>query len=66
MKYKLRKDPINEIPKAQLIFWIIVRISMLVCATYSFVTGDVVMGYVSNFRAHKFYYRSAAAQPNNA
>ena len=61
MKYKLRKDPINEIPKAQLVFWIIVRISMLVCATYSFVTG-----YVSNFRAHKFYYRSSAAQPNNA
>lgn len=49
MKYKLRKDPINEIPKAQLIFWIIVRISMLVCATYSFVTGDVVMGFESIF-----------------
>ena len=49
MKYKLRKDPINEIPKAQLVFWIIVRISMLVCATYSFVTGDVVMGFESIF-----------------
>ena len=49
MKYKLRKDPINEIPKAQLVFWIIVRISMIVCATYSFVTGDVVMGFESIF-----------------
>lgn len=70
MKYKLRKDPINEIPKGQLIFWIIVRVTMIICATYSFVTGDVVMGfesifcfifftslgYVPDFRSHKFYY----------
>ena len=49
MKYKLRKDPINEIPKGQLIFWIIVRITMIICATYSFVTGDVVMGFESIF-----------------
>ena len=49
MKYKLRKDPINEIPKGQLIFWIIVRITMIACATYIFVTGDVVMGFESIF-----------------
>lgn len=49
MAYKLRKDPIGEIPKAQLIFWIIVRISMLICAGYSFVHGDLVMGFESVF-----------------
>lgn len=49
MAYKLKKDPINKIPKAQFIFWIIVRITMIICATYSFVTGDVVMGFESIF-----------------
>lgn len=49
MAYKLRKDPINGIPKAQLIFWICVRISMIICATYSFVHGDLVMGFESVF-----------------
>lgn len=49
MAYKLRKDPIGEIPKAQLIFWIIVRIAMLICAGYSFVHGDLVMGFESVF-----------------
>lgn len=49
MAYKLRKDPIKEIPKVQLVFWLIVRISMIICATYSFVKGDVVMGFESVF-----------------
>lgn len=49
MAYKIKKDPINKIPKAQLVFWIIVRIAMIICATYSFVTGDVVMGFESVF-----------------
>lgn len=49
MAYKLKKDPIKDIPKVQLIFWIIVRISMIICATYSFITGDVVMGFESVF-----------------
>lgn len=49
MAYKLRKDPINEIPRAQLVFWILVRISMIICATYSFVHGDLVMGFESVF-----------------
>jgi len=52
MAYKIKKDPINEIPKAQLVFWIIVRISMLVCATYSFIKGgreNIVMGWESIF-----------------
>ena len=37
MAYKVKKDPIDKIPKAQFVFWIIVRISMLVCAGYSFI-----------------------------
>ncbi|MCD7796849.1 MAG: hypothetical protein LUG95_04375 [Clostridiales bacterium] len=49
MAYKIKKDPINEIPKAQLIFWIIVRISMIICAGYSFIHGDLVMGFESVF-----------------
>lgn len=47
MEYKIKKDPINEIPKVQFIFWIIVRISMIVCAAYSFIHGDKVMGFES-------------------
>ncbi len=49
MAYKLRKHPTSEIPKGQFIFWIIVRISMIICAAYSFITGDVVMGFESVF-----------------
>ena len=60
MTYKIKKDPIGQIPKLQLVFWIIVRIAMLVCAAYSFITaaksGDaqvahanVVMGWESIF-----------------
>lgn len=49
MAYKIKKDPIEKIPKAQLVFWIIVRISMIICAAYSFITGDVVMGFESVF-----------------
>lgn len=49
MAYKIKKDPINKIPKAQLIFWLIVRVSMLICAAYSFIQGDVVMGFESVF-----------------
>ena len=45
MAYKVKKDPIDKIPKAQFVFWIIVRISMLVCAGYSFIHGDLVMGF---------------------
>ena len=47
MEYKIKKDPINEIPKVLFIFWIIVRISMIVCAAYSFIHGDKVMGFES-------------------
>lgn len=52
MKYQIKKDPVNKIPKAQLVFWIIVRISMLICAAYSFIKGgheNVVMGWESIF-----------------
>lgn len=49
MAYKIKKDPVDKIPKAQFVFWIIVRISMIICAAYSFVTGDVVMGFESVF-----------------
>ncbi len=47
MSYKIKKHPTNEIPKWQFIFWIIVRICMIVCATYSFINGDKVMGFES-------------------
>ena len=47
--YKVKKDPIHKIPKAQLAFWLIVRAFMIGCAVYSFVTGDVVMGFESVF-----------------
>ena len=60
MAYKIKKDPISQIPKLQLVFWIIVRIAMIICAGYSFITaakcGDsevahanVVMGWESIF-----------------
>ncbi|MBQ7740298.1 MAG: hypothetical protein IJT65_03590 [Eubacterium sp.] len=49
MAYKIKKDPVKDIPKGQLIFWIIVRIAMIICATYSFVHGDLVMGFESVF-----------------
>ena len=49
MAYKIKKDPINKIPKAQLAFWIVVRISMIICAAYSFINGDLVMGFESLF-----------------
>ncbi len=47
MAYKLKKDPVKQIPKAQFVFWIIVRISMIICAVYSFVNGNIVMGFES-------------------
>lgn len=49
MTYKIKKDPIGSIPKPQLVFWLIVRLAMIVCAIYSFVHGDVVMGFESVF-----------------
>lgn len=49
MAYKIQKDPIKKIPKLQFAFWIIVRISLIVCASYSFITGDKVMGFESVF-----------------
>ena len=49
MAYKIKKDPIDKIRKGHLIFWIIVRISMLICAAYSFIHGDLVMGFESVF-----------------
>lgn len=49
MAYKIKKDPIDQIPKAQLVFWIIVRVAMIICAAYSFVHGDLVMGFESVF-----------------
>lgn len=49
MAYKIKKDPIKNIPKAQFVFWIITRIALLICAGYSFVHGDLVMGFESVF-----------------
>lgn len=49
MAYKIKKDPVNLIPKPQLVFWIITRLAMIICAGYSFVHGDLVMGFESVF-----------------
>ena len=49
MAYKIKKDPVDKIPKAQFVFWIIVRLAMIVCAVYSFIHGDLVMGFESVF-----------------
>ena len=49
MTYKVKKYPLDKVPKGQLAFWIIVRIAMICCATYSFVHGDLVMGFESVF-----------------
>ena len=49
MAYKIKKDPIEKVPKGQLSFWIIVRAAMLICAGYSFIHGDLVMGFESVF-----------------
>lgn len=50
MAYKVKKYPIRSVPKAQLAFWIIVRIAMLGCAAYSFIVDhDVIMGFESVF-----------------
>ncbi|MBE6817051.1 MAG: hypothetical protein E7520_05040 [Ruminococcaceae bacterium] len=49
MTYKVKKVNYKDVPAAQLIFWIIVRAAMIVCAAYSFVHGDLVMGFESVF-----------------
>ncbi|MBR1762807.1 MAG: hypothetical protein IJ731_05515 [Eubacterium sp.] len=52
MSYKIKKDPVNQIPKVQLVFWIIVRLAMIICACYSFIKGghdNIVMGWESVF-----------------
>ena len=52
MAYQIKKDPIDKIPKVQLVIWLIVRASMLICAAYSFIKGgheNVVMGWESIF-----------------
>lgn len=49
MAFKIKKDPIGTIPKGQLIFWIIVRVSLIICSAYSFINGDLVMGFESVF-----------------
>ena len=47
--YQIKKDPISKIPKVQLAFWLLVRLAMLICAGYSFIHGDTVMGFESIF-----------------
>ena len=49
MAYKLKKHPTKSIPKGQLAFWIITRIALLICSAYSFINGDLVMGFESVF-----------------
>lgn len=49
MTYKVKKDPIEKVPKGQLAFWMITRIALIICAAYSFINGDLVMGFESVF-----------------
>lgn len=50
MSYKIKKDPVNQIPKFQFAFWVLVRVSMILCAAYSFfIEKDMVMGFESFF-----------------
>lgn len=49
MTYKIKRDPIEKVPKGQLIFWLLVRAIMIGCAVHSFVHGDLVMGFESVF-----------------
>lgn len=43
MEYKVKKYPLKEMPKGHLIFWIILRISLIVCIIYSIWEGDYIM-----------------------
>lgn len=43
MQYKVKKYPIKTVPKGQLAFWIILRISLVVCIIYSITQGDYIM-----------------------
>lgn len=50
MSFKVKTDPLHKIPKLQFIFWIIVRVSMILCAGYSFfIEKDMIMGFESVF-----------------
>lgn len=49
MAYKINKLSVKAVPKAQLAFWIITRIALLCCAAYSFINGDIVIGFESVF-----------------
>lgn len=43
MAYKVKKYPIDTMPKGHLIFWIILRIVLIVCIVYSIIEGDYIM-----------------------
>lgn len=43
MEYKVKKYPLKEMPKGHLIFWILLRISLIVCIIYSIVQGNYIM-----------------------
>lgn len=50
MAYQIKKDPVDKVPKWQFAFWVVVRISMILCAAYSFfIEKDMVMGFQSAF-----------------
>lgn len=50
MAFQMKRDPVEKIPKAEFIFWVIVRVSMILCAAYSFfVEKDMIMGFESVF-----------------
>lgn len=43
MQYKVKKYPIDTVPKAQFAFWILVRISLVICIIYSITQHDYIM-----------------------
>lgn len=50
MSYQVKKDPVTRIPRAQFVFWVVVRVAMILCAAWSFfVEKDMVMGFESVF-----------------
>ncbi len=50
MAYRIKRDPVETIPKWEFAFWVLVRVSMIVCAAYSFfIQKDMIMGFESVF-----------------
>lgn len=49
MKYKIKRDPIEKIPKVQLVFWLILRVALVGFAFYYFIKGEMILGFEAVF-----------------